>query len=160
MKDIVAVQSAAPPPEDIAQSPANLMRRDKHDRIWIPDGATDMQMRVCMVGHFGIAGHRGTKVTLKQISEKFVWTKMANDIEFFVRRSLHCASTLGGPPQPRPLGEAMHADKPNELIHWDYLFMGKSDVELEYVLVIKDDASKSVWLVPIKTAVALHLQLY
>ncbi|GMF10761.1 unnamed protein product [Phytophthora lilii] len=74
------------------------------------------------------------------------------DVDFFVRRCLHCASTLGGPPQPRPLGEAMHAEKPNKLIHWDFFFMGKSDTDQECVLVIKDDASKFVWLIRSKTA--------
>ncbi|KAK1945593.1 Pro-Pol polyprotein [Phytophthora citrophthora] len=148
MKGILEVQNGVTPPKDVTRSTEDLMLRDKDGRIWIPDEATGMQMRICVVGHFGIAGHRGMKVTLLQIKEKFVWTNMAKDVEFFVRRCLHCASTLGGPPQLRPLGEAMHAEKPNELIHWDYLFMEKSDTNLEYVLVIKDDASKYVWLIP------------
>ncbi|OWZ08682.1 Gag-pol Polyprotein [Phytophthora megakarya] len=60
---------------------------------------------------------------------------MARDVDFFVQRCLHCASTLGGPPQPRLLGEAMHAEHPKELLHWDFLYMGESDTNQAYVLV-------------------------
>lgn len=56
------------------------------------------------------------------------------------------------PPQPRVLGDAMHAEHPNELIHWDYLLMGVSDSGEAYILVIKADASKYVWLLPCATA--------
>ncbi|GMF35863.1 unnamed protein product [Phytophthora fragariaefolia] len=85
-------------------------------------------------------------VTLQKISERFVGTDMKRDIAFLVQRCPHCASTTGGPPQARQLAEAVHADLPNELIHWNILFMGESDTKQEYVLVIKDDASKFVWL--------------
>lgn len=47
---------------------------------------------------------------------------------------------------PRPLGEAMRSTKPNELIHWDYIYMGQSDEGFVYLLVIKDDASHFVRL--------------
>lgn len=82
----------------------------------------------------------------------FTWSELTKDVEYFVRCCLHCASTTGGPPQPRPLEEALHADLPNELLHWDYLYMGKSTTSEEYVLVIKDDASKFVWLISCHTA--------
>ncbi|KAG3206635.1 hypothetical protein PC128_g578 [Phytophthora cactorum] len=119
---------------------------------WIPDDAVELQVRICIVGHFGVAGHRGVATTLEKIANEVFWKNIEKDIEFFVRRCLHCASTLGGPPQPRLLGEAMHAERPNELIHWDYLYMGDSTSGETYVLVIKDDASKFVWLVPCEAA--------
>jgi hypothetical protein len=50
------------------------------------------------------------------------------------------------------LGEAKHADHPNELIHWDYLHMGEGESGEVYILVIKDDASKFVWLLPCEAA--------
>ncbi|KAJ8558674.1 hypothetical protein ON010_g8774 [Phytophthora cinnamomi] len=117
--------------------------KDGQGRIWVPDEAADLQVRIGVVGHFGIAGHRALAPTLAKIGEKFTWKGMKSDIEYFVRRCLHCTSTLGGPPQPRVLGEAMHAESPNELIHWDHLFMEESTTEEVYVLVIKDDASNA-----------------
>ncbi|KAG3112220.1 hypothetical protein PI124_g10787 [Phytophthora idaei] len=48
----------------------------------------------------------------------------------------------------------MHADRPNELIHWDYLYMGASTTNDKYILVIKDDASKFVWFFAVPDATA------
>lgn len=46
----------------------------------------------------------------------------------------------------------MHAERPNELLHWDYVYMGPSNKGYEYILVFKDDASNFVWLYPCKSA--------
>lgn len=124
LKEFVSAQSAAPPPTGVARADDDATWTDEKGRIWIPDEATELQVRLCAVGQFGIAGHRGTVVMLAKISERFVWRDMNKDIEVFVQRCLHCASTLGGPPQPRLLGQAMRAERPNELIHRDYLCMG------------------------------------
>jgi hypothetical protein len=40
----------------------------------------------------------------------------------------------------------MHATKPNEIIHFDYLDMGKSVDDAEYVLTVNEDFSNYVWL--------------
>jgi hypothetical protein len=53
---------------------------------------------------------------------------------------------------PRPYGEAIHATKPNMLLHFDYLYIGLGDKNLVYLLIIKDDASGYVWLCPHETA--------
>ncbi|OWZ10056.1 hypothetical protein PHMEG_00017147 [Phytophthora megakarya] len=99
-QEIAAVQNAAAAPTD-------------HSRIWIPDDVTDLQ--VCV--RFGISGHRGAAVTSQKIGEIFVWAEVKKGIDYFVKRSLHCSSTVGGPPLPRVLGETMYADWPNELLH-------------------------------------------
>jgi transposase InsO family protein len=51
-----------------------------------------------------------------------------------------------------PLGEALHGEEPNEVLHMDFISMGPSREGFEYVLVIKDDVSKFVWLLPAKNA--------
>ncbi|ETN16098.1 hypothetical protein PPTG_21866 [Phytophthora nicotianae INRA-310] len=123
-KEISEAQGAGTPPANVILCDSGSLWKDEQGRIWIPDEATTQQVRVYM----------------------------DRAIEFFVQRCLHYASTLGGPPQPRLLGEAMHAERPNELNHWGYLYLGKSDTNQEYVLVIKDDASKFVWLLPSEAA--------
>ncbi|OWY94851.1 hypothetical protein PHMEG_00035302 [Phytophthora megakarya] len=140
-KEIEVAQSGASPPSTMSKLTGDSLWRDDEQRIWIPDDAAELQMRVSVVGHFGIAGHRGVATTVEKICGQSVWKGMNKDIELFVNPCLHCASSVGGPPQPRLLGEAMHAERPNELIHWDYLFMGDSETKDCYVLVIKDDAS-------------------
>ncbi len=73
---------------------------------------------------------------------------MKTDTMKFVNSYLHCVSTTGGYRVPRLMGHALHADAPNEIIHFDFLFMGESDDGFPYVLLIKDDASSFVWLEP------------
>jgi transposase InsO family protein len=46
----------------------------------------------------------------------------------------------------------MHATNPNEIIHFDYLYMGKSVDDAEYVLIVKDDFSNYVLLKQCKHA--------
>ncbi|ETI29802.1 hypothetical protein F442_22775 [Phytophthora nicotianae P10297] len=57
-------------------------------------------------------------------------------------------------PVPRPLGDALPAEKPNEQIHWDFLTMGPATTGDAYVLVVKDDASHYVRLTPTRAATA------
>ncbi|POM68501.1 Chromodomain containing hypothetical protein putative [Phytophthora palmivora] len=154
LEEIKRVQIAASPPTQASRSETDGIWRIDQNKIWIPDEVSELQLRICIVGHFGAAGHRATDATFSAIAAKFHWKGLKADVDYFVGHCLHCASSTGGPPQPRPLGEAIHADKPNEVIHWDYLYMGKSDSDLEYVLVIKDDASKFVWLMPTDAATA------
>jgi Integrase core domain len=46
----------------------------------------------------------------------------------------------------------LHATKPNEVIHFDYLYMGKPVDDAEYVLIVKEDFSNYVWLKQCKHA--------
>ena len=55
-------------------------------------------------------------------------------------------ATTGGRRVPRPLAHTLHADTPNQLIHFDFLYMGASKTAELYVLIIKDDASAYVRL--------------
>ncbi|OWZ24452.1 Retrotransposon protein [Phytophthora megakarya] len=84
-------------------------------RIWLSASASDLQLRICIVGNFGVAGHRSIEVTLAIIRENFVLSTLLKDVKLFVNRCLHGASVVGGPPAPRPFGEAIHGEKPNEV---------------------------------------------
>ncbi|KAF4147360.1 Integrase zinc binding domain [Phytophthora infestans] len=153
MAEILQCQQSEPRPDGLALSPDTQgVLRVGGGQIWIPGSAGSLQLRLCIVGHFGAAGHRGMDTTRSSIAARLWWNDLAADVDFFVRRCLHCASVVGGPPIPRPLGEAMHAERPNELIHWDYLFMGASKGDDKYILVIKDDASKFVWFFTVPDA--------
>jgi hypothetical protein len=63
--------------------------------VWVPQDAARMQVRLCVVAHFGIAGHRGVETTLQRLKLRFWWHSMAKDDKFFVARCLHCASAQG-----------------------------------------------------------------
>jgi hypothetical protein len=55
-------------------------------------------------------------------------------------------STTGGLRTPRPLGEAIHAERPNQVLHFDFLFMGLATTEQKYILILKDDFSGFIML--------------
>ena len=122
-----------------------LYRRETGQAI-IPAAATDLILRLCVVAHSGIAGHQGLANTVQTLSEHFWWPTLKADAEKFVRECLHCLCTRGGVVTPRPWGEQLHGTKPNEVLHFDFLYLGLASTGKKYVLVLKDDASKYVWL--------------
>jgi transposase InsO family protein len=47
----------------------------------------------------------------------------------------------------------LHATKPNEILHFDFLYIGLSrDGKYQYLLLFRDDLSGYLWLVPCRTA--------
>ena len=122
------------------------------EAIWLPSTAEDLQLRICIIGHCGRGGHRGAETTFRNIQKHFIWNTMKTDIITFCNTCLHCQATIGGKRIPRPLSHALHTDTPNELIHFDFLYMGESVTGQTYVMIIKDDASSFVWLEPCASA--------
>ena len=65
---------------------------------------------------------------------------------------------------PRPLGETVHGTAPNEVVHFDYLYVGESgpqasqglseDGGFRYILVIMDDLSNFVSMEPVEVCTA------
>jgi hypothetical protein len=54
---------------------------------------------------------------------------------------------------PRPLGTQLLATKPNEILHFDFPYIGLSrDGKHQYLLLLKDDLSGYLWLVPCRMA--------
>jgi hypothetical protein len=78
---------------------------------------------------------------------------MAKDVKVFVQNCLHCVATIPGDKVTRPLGTQLHATKPNEILHFDCLYIGLSrDGKYQYLLLLKDDLNGYLWLVPCRTA--------
>jgi transposase InsO family protein len=78
---------------------------------------------------------------------------MANAVKVFVQNWLHCVATITKDKVLRPLGTQLHAIKPNEILHFDFLYIRLSiDGKYEYLLLLKDDLSGYLWLVPCLTA--------
>jgi hypothetical protein len=78
---------------------------------------------------------------------------MIKDVKVFVQNCLHCVATISGDKVPRPLGTKLHATKLNEILHFDFLYIGLSrDRKYQYLLLPKDDLSGYLWLVPCRTA--------
>lgn len=118
------------------------------DRIWIPDDADEMQLRLCIVAHTSASGHRGTQSTIDAISRHYYWTTLEADVKLFVSSCIHCLSTTSGDKIPRPFGPSVHGTRPNDLIQFDYIELGKSTTGDKYVFMIRDDHSGYAWFYP------------
>jgi RNase H-like domain found in reverse transcriptase/Reverse transcriptase (RNA-dependent DNA polymerase)/Integrase zinc binding domain/Integrase core domain len=117
-------------------------------QVWIPPESIELQLRICIVAHSGHGGHRGRLPTTNSITALFYWKTLIEDVRTFCKTCLHCCSTIGGDRTPRPYGQALHATTPNEVLHFDFLYMGPSQSGVKYLLLIKDDLSGYLWLVP------------
>jgi transposase InsO family protein len=120
-------------------------------KVWVPD-FNSLRERICIIAHTGIAGHRGVKVTTGEIKKWFWWEEMENNIRDYVRLCLQCVKLVNRQMTVRPMGEQIRGERPNEVIHFDYMKMPVSKEGLEYVLVVKDDVSQWVELVSAESA--------
>jgi len=126
---------------------------DEDDKIFVPD-TQRLRLRMFVIAHQGLGGHRGSDITLRSLRDKFCWEGMASDVETMCKACLHCQRAKGSGIQPRPWGQIPKASRPNEVIHFDYLYIRSSNSEEipEYVLVIIDGFSRFVWLTAHKHA--------
>lgn len=124
-----------------------------NQRIWVPSGANDLKLRIAVEAHCGERGHRAYDVTLEVIQRTYWWPEIKEDIKEFIQSCIHCIISRNGERIPRPLSTALHGERPNEVVHADFLYMGPSNIEgLTYVLLIKDDLSSYTWLHPCANA--------
>jgi hypothetical protein len=78
---------------------------------------------------------------------------MAKDVKVFVQNCLNCVATIPGDKVSRPLGMQLHATNPNEILHFDFPYIGLSrDGKYQYLLLLNDDLSGYLWIVPCRTA--------
>lgn len=50
-------------------------------RIWIPDSASDLQLRICIIAHYGPPCHRGFDTAPLYVSENFYWSTIESDVK-------------------------------------------------------------------------------
>jgi len=123
---------------------------------WIPNDCVELKLRLLTIAHAGAAGHRGADPTWHALREEFTWTDLRDDVRSFVSSCLLCVLSKSGNKVPRPLSTTLHATKPNEVIHFDYLYLGEGEDDHKYVLVVKDDLSGYCWLEPTISANSEH----
>src|SRR3546814_88138 len=106
--------------------PTVRVLRDAKGRFWVPKEAEELHLRLCVIAHAGPAGHRGAAIALERLQERVVWRGMRKTVEDFVKDCLHCRGAKGPALNPRPLGETKFGNAPNELLHFDLLFVRRS----------------------------------
>jgi hypothetical protein len=79
VQDAASVDDTEPLETHATLSTYGLYRLHK-GRIWIPSSADDLQLRICIVGHTVLGGHRGIQATTDTIASMFYWSTITQDI--------------------------------------------------------------------------------
>ena len=117
------------------------------DKLWIPENNEELLLRIFIVAHTGIAGHRGVASTTRVIQKFCSCRNLRTKILKYCKECLLCLQTKGGHTIRRPLGRTIQAQKPNEVLHMDFYFVGGAYNGWKYILVMKDGASHFVELI-------------
>ncbi len=141
---IAKSQEKYPPTDDqglIRSSDVPPLWKYPNGRIYIPKKDQDLQLRIAISAHCGLGGHRGYTTTCYVIKERVNWEGMEEDVKAFVKGCMVCLLSSSSDKVRRPLGSQIHAEKVRELLHFDYLYVGESSNNKEYILILKDDFS-------------------
>ena len=123
--------------------------------LWVPEKEHDMQGRLVVCARRQDTGHCGVSATTHRLGAYCAWDNMEKDIAKFVRQCLHCVDSKAGNDMPRPLGDLVHGTKVGDVLHFDFLSLGESDVidtgglvdeGYKHLLVFVDDVSRFVCL--------------
>ena len=112
----------------------------------------ELHLKVLVGSHCGTIGHCGMDATRSIQKEGYWWKNTSKDSDALVRGCLHCIMTRSGDLVPRPLAHALHGEHPNEVVHADFLYMGKGVDQKRHILILKDDQSGYVCLWPTEEA--------
>lgn len=91
-------------------------------------------------------GHRGVTATLSVIKKSMKFPTTEADFYAFVQSYLVCVLSGTGTGVLHLLGKQRHPKKVNELIHFDFLFVGEARSGPQYNLIVKDDFSGYLFL--------------
>lgn len=108
------------------------------EKLWLPERAKDLVRRVMVVAHCGTQGHRGLEPMMYTIQQVFFVRELSKLCRQFLSRCLLCKHTKGGNIVPRAWSPTCQATRRNEILHYDFLYMGASMGTTLYVLVLKD----------------------
>ena len=119
----------------------------------MPAEAESLKKRLLVYAHLEETGHRGVDATMARLERRCVWEGMAGDVRDMTRLCLYCADTKSGALMRRVLEETLHGRELNAVVHFDFLFLGESAVDLsvdavnglQYLLIILDDVSGYTW---------------
>lgn len=67
MEHIATVQASTQPPSQATKDEYGIFRLE--GRVWIPEPAVDLQIRLIVCAHYGSAGHRGAVATRSSLRE-------------------------------------------------------------------------------------------
>jgi hypothetical protein len=160
---IQVAQIACPPNNDellsvvdkrklIFDTTLNLWRYTRFGPFFIPSSSTELILRCLLTAHVSLAGHRTNVQTLDNLKHYVWWKEMKADVNGFVCECLVCERAQSFTSIPRPWGLTLKATKRFQILHFDYMYITDvsktSTYPYKYLLVLKDDYSSFVELIP------------
>jgi transposase InsO family protein len=129
---------------------------DPRLQAWIPRDDKALIAR-CLVGaHCGRNGHLSAADTLKYLKKFVTWDGMDDEVKRFCMEDCLCCLKTQHTSTPRPFAHQLHATERGQVLHFDFMYIGKPPKgyahEFVYVLVIKDDFSGLVEVIPCESA--------
>lgn len=85
-------------------------------------------------------------VTERVVREHFWWSSLDQGVKALVRGGHHCIVTRTVEIMRRPLSHAIHGDRPNQVVHLEFLYMGLWLTNKKYLIILRDDLLSHVWL--------------
>ncbi len=116
--------------------------------VWIPIEDVELQTRLCIIAHYERGQHRGQNSTKTKLEKYCYWPGMKHSVREIVRDCLPCRLARTQSTFKRPWGEHEPPKTRNDLIHFDFIYMGPSQVGEKYLLVLKDGFSHFCELIP------------
>lgn len=78
--------------------------------------------------HMQEAGRRAVTASLARLCGFCVWNGLENDARELVNQCLFCADSVSGGLVPRPSAGTVHGTQVGDVVHFDLLFLGESEV--------------------------------
>lgn len=97
--------------------------------LWVSQSEGTLQVRVMVCARTQGAGHQGIRTTVR-CGTFCAWAGMENVVVEFVGQCLYCVDPEAGNMVHRPLGEVIHGMEVGEVLHFNNLRLGASDVLL------------------------------
>ncbi|KAH9099082.1 hypothetical protein LEN26_016366 [Aphanomyces euteiches] len=123
------------PPTGVEWNDTKSYYMNNQGRIWTPDTCVDLQVRLCVY-----------------CTPRHWWRSTCGR---YMQSNRGCVTSLHvrrWKDDPRPMGSALHAEKPNALLHFDWLTLPQASNGWKHVLVVKGDLTGFVQLAPSDTA--------
>ncbi len=65
-----------------------------------------------------------------------------------MKNCVHCLLAKSGHKVSVPFSLTLQAERTNQIVHFDFLYMGLSTGDSKYLVLVKDDLSSCIWLCP------------
>ena len=145
-------EAAQEMPKDAVKGSDGIVRM--RSRVYVP-ASRRLRERLLVIAH-GSGGHRGRESTLASLRD-YTWPSMKEDVAAWVAGCLVCGHADPRSQILRMRGHQMHAERPGQMLHVDYIYMGEGSGDLRYVLMVLDDFSRYVWFKETTTCDSHHV---